>query len=79
MEEIRKLSELYGEEEGVIVEVDGGFGLKRRLACLGIRIGKKVRKVASEPFRGPIVVEVDGAQLALGRGVAEKILVKVGE
>lgn len=60
-----------------ITRIVGGAGFQRRIASLGFRVGKVVRKRSSMPLRGPIVVEVDGARVAIGRGVAMKIFVKV--
>lgn len=71
------LTELREGESGRIVRVYGGAGLQRRLALLGMRAGKRVRMVASQPFRGPIVIEVEGSQVAIGHGMAWKILVEV--
>jgi len=74
----KSLAELKENESGVIVSVAGGFGLQRRLATLGIRTGKKIRMLTAQPFRGPVVVEVDRAHIAIGRGMARKVLVEVG-
>jgi ferrous iron transport protein A len=75
--EIQTLSRMDAGEEGVIRKIEGGYGLQKRLACLGLRVGKTVKKITSEPLRGPVVVEVDGTHVAIGRGMAEKILVEV--
>jgi ferrous iron transport protein A len=64
---------------GIVKGIHGGHGLKRHLACLGIRVNKKICKVASQPFMGPIVVEVDGKQVAIGRGMCRKIFVEMDE
>ncbi len=77
MGEIQTLSRMDAGEEGVIRKIEGGYGLQKRLACLGLRVGKTVKKITSEPLRGPVVVEVDGTHVAIGRGMAEKILVEV--
>lgn len=71
------LAELREGESGIIVGVMGGFGFQRRLATLGIRINKKIQMITAQPFRGPIVVEVDGARVAIGMGMAWKVLVEV--
>jgi ferrous iron transport protein A len=63
------------DRHGRVSRIEGGHGLKRHLACLGIRIDKRICKVASQPFRGPVVVEVDGKQVAMGRGMCRKIWV----
>lgn len=77
MGEIQTLSRMSAGEEGVISKIEGGYGLRNRLACLGLRVGKTVKKITSEPLKGPVVVEVDGSYVAIGRGMAEKILVEV--
>ncbi|MFO8018120.1 MAG: FeoA family protein [Promethearchaeia archaeon] len=59
-----------------VVTVNSGRGAKQRLANLGIVPGVVIRKNKSAPFRGPVEVEVKGSTLALGRGLASKIMVK---
>ncbi|MFC1901671.1 ferrous iron transport protein A [Chloroflexota bacterium] len=56
----------------------GGWGLQRRLADLGLYPGVKVR-VASGGGSGQVVIDVRGSKLALGRGVANKIMVVAGQ
>jgi len=45
---------------------------------LDIRLGKKVTKVSSSLFRGPVTLRVDNAQVAIGFGMANRIIVEVG-
>lgn len=60
-----------------IVGVKGGWGAQRNLAALGFIPGKKVRKISVQPIGGPVMVEVLGSgKVAIGRGMAAKILVK---
>lgn len=44
---------------------------------MGLTPGTKIIMVKSAPFRGPIEIYVRGSRLAIGRGMAERILVKV--
>lgn len=71
------LTQLQEGESGVVVNIHGGYGLVRRLESLGIRVGKKVTKVSSQLMRGPITVRIDNSQVALGFGMAKKIIVRV--
>jgi len=64
-------------ESGVVVDIQGGYGLIRRLESLGIRVGKKVTKVSSQFMRGPVTVRIDNYQVALGFGMARKVLVEI--
>jgi ferrous iron transport protein A len=65
-------------DRGRIIEIAGGYGLTRRLEAMGIRPGKKITKVSSMLMRGPVTVQVDGVQVAIGFGMARRILVELG-
>lgn len=52
-----------------------GRGLASRLIALGLTPGSLVC-VLQNRGRGPVIVEVHGARVALGRGQAEKVLVE---
>jgi len=71
------LAEMRTGQTGTVVGVSSGYGLTGRLDALGIRPGKKITKVSSGLFRGPVTVRVDNAQVAVGFGMATKIIVKV--
>jgi ferrous iron transport protein A len=61
-----------------LAAVRAGWGLQRRLADLGLTPGVRVRIISSgKP--GPVVLDVRGSRLALGYGVAHKIMVIAGE
>jgi len=70
------LTMLSENEEAVIVKVNGGMGLTRRLSEMGFTYGAKVKVLHSSP-PGPILVVVRGSRIALGRGVAMKIMVSL--
>ena len=57
--------------------VDGDCRWQKKLDSFGIRKGRKVRKIASQPFGGPIVIEIDGSKISLGRKIASKIEVEI--
>jgi len=64
-------------QSGRVVEIQGGQGLADRLNSLGIRPGKRITKVSSMIMHGPATVRVDRSQVAIGFGMAGKILVDV--
>lgn len=72
------LTQLKEGESGLVMEIQGGYGLHSRLESLGIRVGKKVIKVSSQLMRGPVTVRIDNSQVAIGFGMARKILVETG-
>ncbi len=49
----------------------------KRLSDMGLTPGTKVTVVKSAPFNGPLEVSVRGSRLAIGRGMASRILVDV--
>jgi ferrous iron transport protein A len=65
-------------QTGTVIDIHGGRGLIRRLDALGIRPGKKVTKISTTLFRGPVTLRVDSAQVAVGLGMANRIVVEVG-
>jgi ferrous iron transport protein A len=71
------LTQLREGESGIVVEIAGGFGLTRRLGSLGLRVGKKVTKVSSQLMRGPVTVRTGNSQIAIGFGMAKKIMLQV--
>jgi ferrous iron transport protein A len=70
-------------ERGEILEIHGGRGTpaagKNRLLChveeIGLRAGRVVEMLNNEG-RGSILVKVDESRIALGRGMAMKIMVR---
>jgi ferrous iron transport protein A len=74
---VRDLYDLDVSQEGLITEIEGGK--RHHLADMGLRVGKKIRMLTRQPFRGPVVVEVGEVKISLGKGLAQKIKVEVGE
>lgn len=72
----KDLTQLVEGEAGVVVGIQGGHGLACHLESLGIRVGRKVTKISSQLMRGPVTVRVDNSQVAIGFGMAKKILVE---
>lgn len=54
-----------------------GCSFQRKLRTMGIREGKKLKVVAVHPFAGPLVLDIDGRQITLGRSIAQRIMVRV--
>ena len=68
------LAMLPENEEARVVEVRGGRGLVRRLSELGFTPGTIV-KVLFSNSPGPVLVDVRGSRIALGRGLLMRIIV----
>jgi len=57
-----------------IVQIRGGRGLARKLADMGLVPGTSIRVINAQGL-GPVVLEARGTRLALGHGMAQRILV----
>ena len=62
-------------EEFEVAELKGGRGFIRRLSEMGIYPGVKLSIVSNQGF-GPIILAVNSTRIAIGRGMAMKIIVK---
>jgi len=58
--------------EGVVAHIDGGDRVSQRMIALGIVPGTRIKVVRNAAF-GPLIVDVEGTRIALGRGVSSKV------
>lgn len=70
------VSRLDSGTTAIVTHVRAGWGLQRRLADLGIVPGVEVKIAGGHG--GQVVLQVKGSRLALGRGVAGKIIARIG-
>ncbi|WP_457557668.1 FeoA family protein [Candidatus Harpocratesius sp.] len=61
----------------VVKFINAGTKATRRLTGLGITPGIKIKKLSQAPFRGPVQIEVRNTRLAIGQGLARKIMVEI--
>ena len=69
------LHHMKSGQSGKIVQIQGGPGMINRLSTLGIRPGKRITKISAMLMRGPVTIQSGRTQLAIGFGIANKILV----
>ena len=74
--EMIPLTEMKKNASGTITGIHGGRRMMNRLDTLGIRPGKRIRKISQQALRGPVVVEIDRVQVAVGYGMASHIMVQ---
>jgi ferrous iron transport protein A len=60
-----------------VLDFDGGIHLRRKLTQYGIYPGDCLRLLRKAPMGGPLLVECNEREIALGRGVADKIIVEL--
>jgi ferrous iron transport protein A len=59
-----------------IIDYTGGKGVDSKLRQLGLIPGRKVKVLRFAPIGGPVMVDVEGRSVALGRGIAARIQVE---
>lgn len=62
-------------QEVTVVEIQGGWGVRQRLNRMGIHPGDRLIVKRSGFMGGPILVQIHGMEVALGRGMARKVVV----
>lgn len=63
-------------KKGRIVEISGGHAFQNRLMSLGIYTGREIVKLSHFALKGPVAIKVGRSVLALGHGMAAKIILE---
>ena len=69
------LSVVNEGEEVTLIDIEGGRGIKSKLYSMGLVPGVSLT-VVGQNGPGPVMIAVKDSRLAIGRGMAEKILVE---
>jgi ferrous iron transport protein A len=70
------LVELPTGQSAIVDHIQGGGGVAHRLDALGLRPGKVVTKMGKQIMAGPIIVMINGREVAMGRGIGKKVQVR---
>jgi ferrous iron transport protein A len=70
---MKSLDEIEVGKKVRIVKILGGYGLVRRLVSLGLTIGVELLIINNQ---GPIIIKLGDSNIAIGRGIARKVLVE---
>lgn len=74
----RLLSAMTHGKKGIVVALAGGRQFQHRLVSMGINVGCEIEVLHSSNGRGgPTLVATGESRLAVGHGMADKILVAV--
>lgn len=68
------LIQLRPNDKGQVVEINGGRQIRKRLFELGLNKGSEIKVVKND--MGPIIIDLSGHKLAIGRGLANSIMIK---
>ena len=70
------LSRLRNGQAAIIVEHQGSGKFTSVMKAMGMLPGTTIVKKSSTPLNGPIILEKNGVQFAIGKSAARKIIVK---
>jgi len=59
-----------------IIDYRGGRGVGYKLRQLGLSPGREVKVLRYAPLGGPLMIDVTGRSVALGRGIAARVTVE---
>jgi len=72
---VLSLTTIAPGQEVTLVSIEGGPGLKTRLAEMGLKEGMRI-KILHSHRPGPCVILAGETRLVIGRGMAHRVLVK---
>ena len=71
------LTQMQTGQRGRVVKILVGRWIISRLSSLGIRPGQRITKLSAMFMRGPVTVQIGMAQVAIGFGMARRIIVEL--
>lgn len=64
-------------KKAIIKNILGGQGLIHKLDVMGIHSGVEITKISKQWMRGPVTIRLGNNEIALGYGMAARILVEL--
>lgn len=71
------LAQMKENKKGVVAAIDAGPVLTRRFMSMGIYTGREITKLSHFAMKGPVAIKIGRSVLALGHGMAAKIIVEI--
>jgi len=70
-----RLSDTRPGAELLLCRIEGGMGMEKKLTEMGLLPGEKIRRIDA-PSDGSIILIIKGAKIAIGKGMADRIIVE---
>ena len=64
-------------QRGRVLDISGGSALLGRMMSMGLYPGREITKVDQMALRGAVTIKVGRAVIALGHGMAAKIILEI--
>ncbi len=71
----KDLTQIRKGKDVKVVDIKDGNTFREKVDSMGLRIGVRVRKLSGQVLNGPITIKIGNTKVALGHGMAKKILV----
>ncbi len=71
----RNLTQIAIGKEVKVVEINAGKQFNRKIEAMGLRVGVKIKKLSAQVLKGPVTIKIGSTKVAIGHGMAKKILV----
>ena len=60
-----------------IIDFTGGRRVSYKLRQLGLAPGREVKVLRYAPLGGPVMIDLEGRSIAIGRGIAARVQVEI--
>ena len=70
------LAHLKPGSKARVLDILGGSSLRSKLMNMGLYSGREIQKLSHLGLKGPVVIKAGRTILALGHGIAHKIIVE---
>ena len=64
-------------QKGRDIEISGSASIKHKMMAMSLYPGREITKLGHFALRGPVMIRLGRSVVALGHGVASKIIVEV--
>ena len=71
----KDLTQIRQGKDVKVVDIKDGNRFREKVDSMGLRIGVRVKKLSGQVLNGPITIKIGNTKVALGHGMAKKILV----
>jgi ferrous iron transport protein A len=72
---VKDLTQINKGKTVKVVEITGGQQFQKKIDAIGLRIGSRIVKLSTQVMNGPVTIKIGSTKLAIGHGMAKKILV----
>ncbi len=78
---VKKISllKIKKNQKAKVAEISGGAVMENLLMGMGIYGGREITKLSHFVLRGPVTIKVGRSIIALGHGMAGKIIVEIND